>query len=30
VDIDQHVDDPEEKERRENAGGEFRFKPHPL
>ncbi|KAK2088828.1 hypothetical protein P7K49_034735 [Saguinus oedipus] len=28
-DVDQHVDDPEEKEGRKNAGREFRFKPGP-
>jgi hypothetical protein len=30
LDINQHVDNPEGKERREDAGGEFRFKPRPL
>ncbi|KAK2088829.1 hypothetical protein P7K49_034736 [Saguinus oedipus] len=29
-DVDQHVDDPEEKERGGNAGREFRFKPGPF
>ena len=30
VGIDEHVDDPEEKERGVNTGIEFRFKPRPL
>jgi hypothetical protein len=30
LDTDQHGDNQERKERGRNAGGEFRFKPHPL